>query len=391
MKKSLTFLLSIILCVAVFSGCSATVNIDYTDTYIFGQDSQENYIRYQSQRYFAESEDSYFFLNTDNGFLYTIDKATHICRPLCNKSNCLHDREASFANKKECNAFINTMYESIVYYDGSLYCAVDDEDVDNDGVAVYLRKIIKLPLDGSARETVYETKDYEISDFKIHRGYIYYNGARKNPDGATDLMKDRALMKVPVSGGKEEELLPYYKHQDAYINDARFYGNHIFLWVEKPKNTEIEYYLINYDLQTNTCENLSDKLEVNIDSMFTVFNDKLIFANGSKVYECDFDGSNQKEVLDCKEVVGGYKYYTPFTHDGEHLIISMGNDERNSNKLIFCDKEYKPTVYELPMEYQAEIGFDKNAFLHYDSDDCALNLIDKTNFKTEKIYTFPDN
>lgn len=45
MKKSLTFLLSIILCAVVFAGCSATADIDYTDNYIFGQDSQENYIR----------------------------------------------------------------------------------------------------------------------------------------------------------------------------------------------------------------------------------------------------------------------------------------------------------------------------------------------------------
>ena len=69
------------------------------------------------------------------------------------------------------------------------------------------------------------------------------------------------------------------------VCDTRFYGNHLFLWITKLDGTKENSYLINYDLQTDKWENLSEKLEVNINSMFTIFNDKLIFANGSKVYE----------------------------------------------------------------------------------------------------------
>ena len=110
--------------------------------------------------------------------------------------------------------------------------------------------------------------------------------------------------------------------------------------ITKLDGTKENSYLINYDLQTDKWENLSEKLEVNINSMFTIFNDKLIFANGSKVYECDFNGENQKKILDCSDLIAGYQYYTPFTNDGENLIISAANDDNEADKLIFCDKSY---------------------------------------------------
>ena len=142
-------------------------------------------------------------------------------------------------------------------------------------------------------------------------------------------------------------------------------------------------------MQTDKWENLSEKLKVNINSMFTVFNDKLIFANGSKVYECGFSGEDQKEILDCIGLLGGYQYYTPFTNDGENLIISAANDENEADKLIFCDKSYKATLKNMPFEFTAEIGCDSSCFVDYSEEEKTLYYIDKSNTENaEKIYTF---
>lgn len=375
-------------------GCNHKISINNSDTYTFNQDSQENFIRYGSQLYFANGEKAIYFLNTDNGFLYVIDKVTHTCQPLCNKSDCLHDKEISLAKKQKCTAFLNSFFTSLVCYEDNIYFQAVEDKFDKDGVRYELNEICRISLDGTNRKVVYSTRDNVIWNFKIHRGYIYYEGSKKDKEGNAS-GSNTALYKVSVNGeGETKELLPYYEYgvqNGMSVNDTRFYGNSVFLWITKAESAKEVSYLINYDLKTDKWQNLSDKLEVNINSMFTVYNGKIIFANGSRVYECDFNGENQNETLDCENILGGYKYYTPFTNDGESLIISAANDENNSDKLIFCDKAYKANLKKMPFEYSAEIGFDSQAFIKYKDDDRSLYFIDKSNSeKAEKIYTFSE-
>lgn len=393
MKRLLSAIIIAVFLAGAISGCGENnLKIDNTDTYVFNQDSQENFIRYGSQLYFAESDKGIYFLNTDNGFLYVIDKATHKCQPLCNRSDCMHDRETSFEKKQECTAFLNTSFKSLVYYNNSIYFQAVEDKTDKDGVSYELNEICKISADGTNREVMYSTRDCTIWSFKIHRGYIYFEGSKKDTEGAAE-GSNMALYKVSADGkGDATELLPYYKYniqKGMSVCDTRFYGNHLFLWITKPDGAKENSYLINYDLQTDEWENLSEKLKVNINSMFTIFNDKLIFANGSKVYECDFSGENQKEILDCSELLGGYQYYTPFTNDGENLIISAANDENEADKLIFCDKSYKATLKNMPFEFTAEIGCDSSCFVDYNEEEKTLYYIDKSNTENaEKIYTF---
>ncbi|MGN1432992.1 MAG: hypothetical protein ACI4XI_04740 [Ruminococcus sp.] len=393
MKRFISAIIIAVFLAGAMSGCSENnLKIDNSDTYVFNQDSQENFIRYGSQLYFAEGDKGIYFLNTDNGFLYVIDKATHKCQPLCNRSDCMHDRETSFEKKQECTAFLNISFKSLVYYNDSIYFQTVEDKTDKDGVSYELNEICKISADGTNREIVYSTRECTIWSFKIHRGYIYYEGSKKDTEGAAK-GSNTALYKVSADGkGDTTELLPYYKYdiqKGMSVCDTRFYGNHLFLWITKLDGTKENSYLINYDLQTDKWENLSEKLKVNINSMFTIFNDKLIFANGSKVYECEFSGENQKEILDCSELLGGYQYYPPFTNDGENLIISAANDENEADKLIFCDKSYKATLKNMPFEFTAEIGCDNTCFVDYNEEEKTLYYIDKSNTENaEKIYTF---
>lgn len=77
MKRLLSAIIVAVFLAGTLSACGENnLKIDNTDAYVFNQDSQENFIRYGSQLYFAEGDKGIYFLNTDNGFLYVIDKAT---------------------------------------------------------------------------------------------------------------------------------------------------------------------------------------------------------------------------------------------------------------------------------------------------------------------------
>ena len=133
MIKKYTAFLFLISFVFLF-GCNQKMSIDSSDTYVPNQDSQENFIRYGSQLYFADTHTGIYFLNSDNGFLYVIDKETHSCQPLCNRSDCMHDKETSFEKKKECTAFLNTYFRSLVYYNDCIYFQSVEDKTDKDGV-----------------------------------------------------------------------------------------------------------------------------------------------------------------------------------------------------------------------------------------------------------------
>lgn len=386
-KNSLLFLL-IILLTLLISGCSDKIDIDYSDQYVFGQDSQENFIKYQNQKYIAESEDSYYYLNSDNHFIYIIDKDTHRCYPLCNKSDCLHDQESSEEKLKECNAFLNTSFESLVYYNNSLYYQGISESKDKDGNSFQLNEIYKMSIDGSRKEVTFSTREYIIWNFKVHRNNIYFLASKIEDDGTSN-GDNAALFRISVNGeGSPEEIIPYYEYENTYIYDSRFFGNHLFIYGEQLTGNRSEKFLFHYDLNSGKLENLSENLKINIDSMFSVFNNKLYFSNGSKIYECNFNGEEEQEIIDCKKYISGYEYYDPYTNDGSNLIISPSNLESDSEKLILLDSDYHVTVQKMPFQLRAYIGCDENGLIVYQSNEDALYFINKSDFSSEKIYTF---
>lgn len=402
--KNIKYSISIIMLIILITcGCSHNnFEIDYSDTYIFGQDSQETFMGFQNKAYMAESEDSYYYMDSfifGYGFVYVIDKATHNCQPLCNKNNCLHDKETDYEKKLNCNAFLNTIgYDSLVYYNNSLYFNTETDYEDKDGNLFTQYEIYKLSLDGTGRELVYSTADFRINSIKIHRGYIYLDSYNFDKEGAAS-RNNMVIYRISADGkGELTELFPLYKYEDVNLTDMRFYGNHVFLCIDQPYEVDGEIVpvssLIRYDLQTDEWEILSDKFNNGMDGFFTIFNDKLVFGNGSKIYECDFNGDNQKEILDCTSVLDGYQYYNPLTNDGENIIITAGNDDESSDRFIFVDKNYKAKVYKIPSLTSIEIGCDSNVLIYYNQNNLTLNLVDKSklgdNTPTEELYTFSE-
>ena len=391
----------------VFTGCSTTANIDYTDTFVAEQDSQENFINYNNEYYYASSGENYYFVR--NGFLYAIDKKAQECYPLCNRSDCLHDKEETYTLRQECTAFLNSTDDKVVYNNGFLYYCIYDEEYDQDGNRHSADRICRISVDTTEREIIYTTIDYAVFNFRVHRGYIYMEAAKWAPDeedpmGGNSASQDKAeLLRVALDGqGEAEVFVPYNEYKKEYmymqIGETKFYGNHLFLKINYTKNGKtFSNTFINIDLETKEWRDIGDKLPLMSDSRLTIFNDKLVFnGNGTKIYECDFNGNNLNEVLDCSEIIGWYNYFAPYSNDGKNLIISMAYenpkdeyDVKLSKNLIFCNEKYEYTVRKMPIEYLAEVGFDEDFFVYQKDDDKPIYLIDKNDFTMKKVYDFP--
>lgn len=398
MKKTCLFLfrstsITIILCLLLsIIGCTEKKTYNNSDEYIFGQDSQENFIRYQNQKYIAESENAYYFINTNNSFIYIIDKKSFILKPLCNKSNCLHDKETSLTQRKKCNAYLNTFFESLVYFDGNLYYQGFTEKKDKDGNICQSNEIYQLSLDGNKRTVIYSTSDYIIWNFKIHRGNIYFQASKLEPDGTSNGYHSAMYKKSLTEKDAPIEFIPFYEFENTIILDTRFFGNYCFVYGEFINGeNESEKILLKYNINDGSYYNLSKKLLHNIDSMFTIYNNRIFFSIGSKIFMCDLNGENQREIIDCKDYLSEYEFFVPYSSDGNHLFISPSNTDGSSNKVIVLDDKFNVVVQDLPFAFSAYIGCDENVFIVTNYSDGAENtvqIIKKSDYSNQVIYKF---
>ena len=159
MKKLLSIGVILSLLLAMLTGCqSPGPEQDLGDKFIFGEDNQ--YYFYLSGLFgkpIAESETSYYA--SVDGYVYTRDKKTGECTPLCNKPDCTHDeRELNSDGSSTCNAYFGAIRQ-ISYYKGKLYVSSTYE-------------LYEMDASGSTRKKLIESKEY-ISASMVHRGYLY--------------------------------------------------------------------------------------------------------------------------------------------------------------------------------------------------------------------------
>ena len=159
MKKLLSIGVILSLLLAMLTGCqSPGPEQDLGDKFIFEEDNQ--YYFYLSGLFgkpIAESETSYY-ASVDE-YVYTRDKETGECTPLCNKPDCTHDdREFLVGGASNCNAYFGAV-QQISYYKGKLY-------------VLSVNTVYEMDASGSTRKKLIESKEY-ISASMVHRGYLY--------------------------------------------------------------------------------------------------------------------------------------------------------------------------------------------------------------------------
>ena len=240
MKKLIAFLLSIFLLTTLFVGCSKpskTTEGKFTD-------SQEYLIDPVEEVNMCESEDSCYYLY--NNFIYVIDKKSHKATVLCNKSDCLHDRESNYI---KCSGYFSCSGAKVLrYYDGNLYVSGNEERRDKDGNLHFYSQIYRVSSDGANRELVYETDEMEIFNFKTHRGYIYITASKYDEEGNSG-SNSANLYRLPIDGQNAQRLkVKYYdkrrdfsdKNSEGFsVSRQHIFGNYMYIRYEGRENGKL--------------------------------------------------------------------------------------------------------------------------------------------------------
>lgn len=287
-------------------------------------------------------------------YVYKYDPKTKVNAPLCNKTNCLHDKETDKTKIKSCNAYypfvsMDQVESIIAYENGYIYLAgIDRSSTDYSN----RNQLCRIKADGSEHTLIHTFSEEYIYQI-IHRGCYYYTEQYYDEDGnAAHLVKS-----YPLDGkGKEKTVFnPKRKGKLVYeINDYKAFGEYLYFCVSytdrKTKSTS-EYVYYYYDTQTGRCHEIKVNENEQIQRLMP-FNGKIIYytlkdgliGNSRKeqedlengfttvncsLYEADLDGKNPRKIPIKVEL--GEELYS----DGSHIVIS------NDNSLSMVDKKYR--------------------------------------------------
>lgn len=114
-----------------------------------------------------------------NGFIYYMEEGNDVLVPLCNKVDCLHDRETDQQKIKECNASVDLEELANINPDKDIAIAKCGDYLYCIPLSCYEtdeRILYRYALDGTAKDVVYkwDGKSSIIVNWIIHRNNLYY-------------------------------------------------------------------------------------------------------------------------------------------------------------------------------------------------------------------------
>ena len=241
MKKLLSIGVILSLLLALLTGCqSPGPEQDLGDKFIFGEDNQYSfYLSGLFGKPIAESETSYYA--SVDGCVYTRDKETGECAPLCNKPDCTHDeKEINSDGSSNCNAYFGAI-QQISYYKGKLY-------------VLSANTVYEIDASGSTRKELLQTKEY-IESSMVHRGYLYlaFSDYLLAPEEYTeeelkDLRYQVKRYRLDQWDGKPEVLYEK-KGEWGQINTMFAYGNKAYFSISRASE-DLIYDILDHSLST---------------------------------------------------------------------------------------------------------------------------------------------
>jgi hypothetical protein len=407
MKKVLALLISMVLFVLCISGCAdngtENKNLNLKNEYVEVQDNQYMYFDNWHGTPIQHSENGYYYMK--NKFLFFIDEESFETYPLCNKSDCLHDKETDETKKEDCNAFVN-IYEDqpkIQYYDGNIYTMFVDE---NDNYSLSLRK---FDVKTQTKEDVFKLDTKDVDDWIIHRGYMYYidsvlTNIDENGNETTD--NDTALYRVDLlSNNHKAEKISNFDELGVSLQQAsnmQAYGNYIYYDTQTVKrgtdildadNDTFDDKRYCYDIENNKNFCITDNLKGDDPYYCGFYNDKIIYISGKfRVFTCDLDGKNTTTLFKYDKKFYGYNIFT----DGKYIYFvnySTGAD----NYTVFDENGKQLNEVKMPFAVDPIVPFDSNYIIYCEDGNTELQVVDKSKIATaskltaKTIYTFVDN
>lgn len=154
-----------------FSIVGCAENVEYGEEYNLETDYQYSYDCSVLSWRDVQSDGKRQYIYKDN-YIYYYDMNSQKFIPLCNKANCLHNKEKDDKKRGECNAYasegdldygeVTNTCKNMQYYDGNIYY-------------VRANNLYRIKKDGSKKDKLL-TLDEElpINHWIIHRGVFYY-------------------------------------------------------------------------------------------------------------------------------------------------------------------------------------------------------------------------
>ncbi len=378
MKRAICFglVLSLLFLIAGCENNNQTGNIRYENKYIENQDNQYMYQNGGGISNVQHGDGGYYYLH--NHYLYYIDENDFSVFPICNKTDCLHDKETISEKAGYCNARIDNtaVVEKIQYYDGNIYYVSSGDGTESYDV-VYLKK---FNIGTQSVDTIFTFKTV-IDDWIIHRGYFYYaNSLVYNTDSVEKEYVEDTGSVCRVALGKSEEdsekLYDFGKNGLSVLQayNMHAYGNFVYYnAVTVNKKTDISDFDMTDDIGKRYCFNiksekqlcLNDRLGEEKISYYGFYNNKILFGsfnkNNCNVYACNLNGNNREKLFAYDKKL---KAYTKFT-DGKYFYFE--NQNRNVNDtnhksvyLVYDLKGKKVNTVKMPFEMVTQIPFDSN-------------------------------
>ena len=174
MRRIKTYL--IIVNLIFLTGCA---NKAMPDTYVENYDYQ--YRQWSDSIAFPkvqQGSDNIVYIYK-NGFIYYMEEGNDVLVPLCNKVDCLHDRETDQQKIKECNASVDLEELANINPDKDIAIAKCGDYLYCIPLSCYEtdeRILYRYALDGTAKDVVYkwDGKSSIIVNWIIHRNNLYY-------------------------------------------------------------------------------------------------------------------------------------------------------------------------------------------------------------------------
>lgn len=392
MKKK--YILCMVLClVCMMTGCG---NTETRDTYVAGTDFQyqnlSDYVNYK-----AQGKDCLYCVI--GNYIYQYDEKSGILSPLCNKTNCLHDREKDESRLEDCNAYISddASEVGVQYMDGYIY-SVMQEYQENELCSVLYR----IAEDGSDREKVYQWDGAVVESWCMHRGNAYVlEHCYSNEEGET-----YKVQQISISGHKKAIFEPEEGVTVYAFGALTAYGNHLYINVSGALGDNVdelngeEWYkyeynkTFQYNIQDESLTEIQTPHQKETEHVLSVtfWKDKIVFApSDSKtthqydvttdVYIADLDGANAAVLL--KDMPS----YRMYSSDGNYLYVSDCSEA--------LDKIYHSSEYQKKIQNGEKIKAVNDFIVHIDVYDKEMQLVDRMespfkNFPNELPYGIGD-
>lgn len=177
MKKISILLLLALLASSV--GCNKVTEYTTENSYVENQDYQYSFSDLSTGNITVQKGNNGYYFSMNN-FLYFFDEGTLKVAPLCNKANCLHDKETDQSRMAECNAYLfdNLLNTDFCFIGNKLYKLIDESYFEGNKLVV-INSIYEEQPDGTHSKKIFSI-NRQIKRWIMHRGMIYYTTDTNN-------------------------------------------------------------------------------------------------------------------------------------------------------------------------------------------------------------------